>query len=79
MTRTFEVVMYGPAYQLNVDGWVQTRPAVTRAEYIRKLQVEAEVRNVSVYCHDHGALPGERCTPSMRACYRRKQTARGVE
>jgi hypothetical protein len=39
-------------------------------------QERAAALNVSAYCQDHGALPGERCTPSMRACLRRKQTAR---
>lgn len=39
-------------------------------------QQRAAAANVAVYCQDHGALPGEPCTPTMRACARRKIAAR---
>lgn len=34
--------------------------------------------NVSTYCPAHGALPGERCTRTTRACSYRKTIARGA-
>jgi hypothetical protein len=32
-----EVGMFGPAYQLTADGWVQMRPTMTRAEFVQNL------------------------------------------